>query len=135
MLIPEYLKTIASSDNKDITLREIYKFAYHVSSQYRSLINNCSYCIAPFNIQKCLTNSLLRNWIQWVNKNIVLQLWCDTEDTTNVKLRIATGMLNKLNEDERYICIDPIEKIQIHSNLVKNIKEEVIKIQLDELPF
>lgn len=135
MLIPEYLKTIASSDNKDITLREIYEFAYHVSSQYRGLINNCSYCIAPFNIQKCLTNSLLRNWIQWVNKNIVLQLWCDTEDTTNVKLRIATGMLNKLNEDERYICVDPVEKIQIHSNLVNNIREEIIKIQLDELPF
>lgn len=80
-------------------------------------------------------NPLLRNWINWVNKNIVLQLWRDEEQTTLVKLRIATGMLNKINEDERTICISPIEKIQIHSNLTNNVLKEIKNIQLDDLPF
>lgn len=80
-------------------------------------------------------NPLLRNWINWVNKNIILQLWCDEEKTTLVKLRIATGMLNKINEDERTICISPIEKIQIHSNLTNNVLKEIKNIQLDDLPF
>lgn len=135
MLIPEYFKTLANYDSNDITLRDIYRFAYHVSSQYRHLIENCSFCIAPFNLIKCTTNPLLRNWIKWVNKNIILQLWCDEERTTLVKLRIATGMLNKINEDERTIYISPIEKIQIHSNLTNNVLKEVKNIQLDDLPF
>lgn len=80
-------------------------------------------------------NPLLRNWINWINKNIVLQLWRDEEQTTLVKLRIATGMLNKINEDERTICISPIEKIQIHSNLTSNVLKEIKNIQLDDLPF
>ncbi len=80
-------------------------------------------------------NPLLRNWINWVNRNIVLQLWRDEEQTTLVKLRIATGMLNKINEDERTICISPIEKIQIHSNLTNNVLKEIKNIQLDDLPF
>lgn len=135
MLIPEYFKTLANYDSYNVTLRDVYRFAYHVSSQYRYLIENCSFCIAPFNLIKCTTNSSLRNWIKWVNKNIILQLWCDEERTTLVKLRIATGMLNKINEDERTIYISPIEKIQIHSNLTNNVLKEIKNIQLNDLPF
>lgn len=135
MLIPEYFKTLANYDSYNVTLRDVYRFAYRVSSQYRNEIENCSFCIAPFNLIRCTMNPLLRNWINWVNKNIILQLWCDEEQTTLVKLRIATGMLNKINEDERTICISPIEKIQIHSNLTNNVLKEIKNIQLDDLPF
>lgn len=71
----------------------------------------------------------LIRWIMWVNVNICQQLITDNSITTGVKLRIATGMLNKLES------LTDLEKIQIHSNLVRNVKKEEYDILTEDLPF
>jgi hypothetical protein len=53
----------------------------------------------------------------------------DTYTTTDVKVRIATGMLNKIKS------LTAMEGIQIHKNLVDNLKQLRIDIELEQLPF
>ena len=68
-------------------------------------------------------------WGRWVNKNIVFNLERDTAQTTGVKLRIATGMLNKLKS------LSEEDKKIIHENLTTNIYNEMFKIAESQLPF
>jgi hypothetical protein len=70
----------------------------------------------------------LRKLVEWVNYNIVRTIDIDNLKTINVKLRIATGMLNKID-------LDQISKIEIHSNLTRNIHTEYYAILESELPF
>jgi DNA-binding LytR/AlgR family response regulator len=53
----------------------------------------------------------------------------DTCVTTDVKVRIATGKLNKIKS------LTDEEGIQIHRNLVENLKKLSIEIDLERLPF
>lgn len=86
--------------------------------------------IAPVDyINMVMPNPDLIRWIMWVNKNICQKLTDDCILTTGVKLRIATGMLNKLES------LTDLEKIQIHCNLVLNVKKEQNKILDETLPF
>lgn len=93
----------------------------------------CTKCISPTSwVKTVMFNHELITWLAWVNKNICLPIKEDTEktfNTTEVKLRIATGMLNKIES------LTDLEKIQIHMNLTENVREERIKIVLDYLPF
>lgn len=68
-------------------------------------------------------------WGRWVNKNIVFNLERDTAQTTGVKLRIATGMLNKLKS------LSEEDKKIIHENLTTNVYNEMFKIAASQLPF
>lgn len=68
-------------------------------------------------------------WGRWVNKNIVFNLERDTAQTTGVKLRIATGMLNKLKS------LSEEDKKIIHENLTTNVYNEMFKIAANQLPF
>lgn len=114
---------------EDRTLKERYEILRHIweSDRYGVMLSNA--CISPFNVATCLCNRDLRKWLEWVNLNICLLIASDTEKTTGVKLRIATGMLNKIES------LSDIEKIQIHSNLTNNIYEEHFRIKNGELPF
>lgn len=80
-------------------------------------------------IHTVMPNPKLIRWIMWVNKNICQQLQTDNVITTGVKLRIATGMLNKLES------LTDLEKIQIHSNLIRNVHLEQNAIIDETLPF
>ena len=93
MLIPTILDRFKNTKR----LQDHYDFARIVWTQYRfEYVEWNSLAISPFSKLKCLTNGELRNWLQWVNRNIVLNMGLDSHDTIMVKLRIATCMLNKL---------------------------------------
>lgn len=73
----------------------------------------------------------LRNWLTWVNENIIVHLGDITmsEKRLGTLLRIATGMLDKVPK------IDAIDRIEIHCNLTHNVWAEYRNIQLEGLPF
>lgn len=110
------------------TLREQYNTLRKIAWAYRYYIYDSSVCISPFSRQRCL-NKPLREWLNWVNRNIILNLGLDSESTTRVKLRIATSMLNKVDD------LSDIENVQIFTNLKDNINKELDDIVLNELPF
>lgn len=76
-----------------------------------------------------LINPECRKWVVWVNKNIILNLTNPDYRIVNVLLRIATGMLNKLN------AISRTEKIEIHQLLTSSVQKELIIIRTETLPF
>ena len=124
MLLPELLKRYKN----DSSPTEIYEWNRKIWSQHYYELTYCSYCIFPFDKSKCIMNGQLRNLIKWINLNIVKNIDIDTIETIRVKLRIATGMLNKIN-------LSDVEKIEIHSNLIRNINLEKEYIINSELPF
>lgn len=93
----------------------------------------CTNCISPTSwVKTVMFNHELISWLAWVNKNICLPLQKDVEktfNTTEVKLRIATGMLNKIES------LTDLEKIQIHMNLTENVQQEKSRLILNSLPF
>lgn len=91
--------------------------------------NHTHLIIAPFSWIKIMQLTDVLEWGRWVNKNIVFNLERDTAQTTGVKLRIATGMLNKLKS------LSEEDKKIIHENLTTNIYNEMFKIAESQLPF
>lgn len=95
-----------------------------------SRFGECSHTIIqPYSWLDIMHNHELIVWLRWVNKNICQQILIDTYVTTDVKVRIATGMLNKIKS------LTDMEGIQIHKNLVDNLKKLSIEIDLERLPF
>lgn len=124
------INTVLTKDLfENCTLKEKYEILKHVWESDRYGITMSNACISPFNVATCLCNSDLRKWLEWVNLNICLPIASDTIITTGVKLRIATGMLNKLES------LTDLEKIQIHSNLILNVHKEQNAIIDESLPF
>lgn len=113
---------------KNESHKEQYKFLERNYDSDRYGISLCSLCIQPIEVN-CITNNEVRKWLEWVNKNIVLHLGSDFHMTTMVKLRIATGMLNKLES------LTSLEKIKIHDNLTLNIHREINVVLTEDLPF
>lgn len=85
--------------------------------------------IQPYSWLDIMRNHEVIVWLKWVNQNICQQMNADTYTTTDVKVRIATGMLNKIKS------LTAMEGIQIHKNLVDNLKQLRIDIELEQLPF
>lgn len=128
MLVPPILDRYTNT----LRLKDHYEWARKVCSQYRyEIIEWNSRAIEPFNhlIWCCQEWKELQGWLAWVNRNIVINLGLDSRETIGVKLRIATCMLNKLTS------IDEITKIEIHSNLTRNIWYEQDIIDVEDLPF
>lgn len=110
-------------------LKNKYNELRMIWEAYRYNIENSSICISPFDKEKAILNSQLRNWLCWVNINIILNLGLDSEITTRVKLRIAASMLNKVDS------LTDIENVQIFTNLKDNVNEEICNLIDEELPF
>lgn len=85
--------------------------------------------IDPYSSFKLFSDKELLHWLSWVNKNICHQMVVDTCVTTDVKVRIATGKLNKIKS------LTDEEGIQIHRNLIENLKKLSIEVDLERLPF
>lgn len=98
----------------------------HIMSRYGW---TSSAIISPYSSFKLFSDKELLHWLSWVNKNICQQIVVDTCITTDVKVRIATGMLNKIKS------LTDEEGIQIHRNLVENLKKLSIEVDLEQLPF
>lgn len=77
-------------------------------------------------------NNNLRDVERWVTKNILLSMRKDLPKTTNVKLRITAGMLNRL-VNKRYITNE--ENIYMFNNIVKNAYELRRDMLYADLPF
>lgn len=77
-------------------------------------------------------NEDFKRWIQWVNKKITLVIGIEDYRTIDVRIRIATNMLNKIvwNYPE-------FKKLayKIHFNLITNIRREMSAINTEDLPF
>lgn len=74
----------------------------------------------------------LSELVLWINKNLLQQIRKDNYITRNVKIRIATGMLNNL-EKEKIITHDL--NVYYHDNLVNNLFNLDKAIILEDLPF
>ena len=89
-----------------------------------------SHVIYPYSWLKVMRNHSLIQWLWWVNRNICDDnLERDSYYTTMVKLRIATGMLNKLTS------LTDEEKREIHTNLTTNVNCAMWSRQERDLPF
>lgn len=128
MLIPPILNRYEDT----LRLQDHYDFARKVWSQFSwEYIDANQRVIQPFNhyIWECQEWKELYHWLVWVNRNIVLNLGLDSYETVGVKVRIATSMLNKIK------TLDNITKIEIHSNLTRNVWNEQHIIEVEDLPF
>jgi hypothetical protein len=77
-------------------------------------------------------NDDLHSILVWVNKKIVLLLGLADYRTIGVRMRIATGLLNKLVYDGR---LSAKLSSKIHRNFVTTINGELSEINTEDLPF
>ena len=81
---------------------------------------------------QCYTNKHLMDVIKWINRNIIVNIESDVQLTTEIKMRIAIGMINKLVYQRR--LSDSHGKHAVDS-LIANIRE-IRNLMIDEeLPF
>lgn len=74
----------------------------------------------------------LTSLIKWVNIKIVFPLNILTYQTVGVRMRIATGMLNKMVAEKR---IPENLGMFMHYYLVSNLNREFFAIGAEDLPF
>ena len=77
-------------------------------------------------------NENLHNILIWVNEKITIMLGIADYRTIGVRMRIATGMLNKLVYEKK--LSDKLGK-KIHDNFVTTINGELSAINTEDLPF
>lgn len=82
-------------------------------------------------IESMYSHAML-NIIRWVNENIVMCVIDDNIITSNVKMRIATGMLNKAVDENK---LNKDYAILAHDILVANIAELRFDLATEQLPF
>lgn len=111
-------------------LLEQYEFARTVKDIYKYDIEQSTVCIEPISkkVKQKFYFGELKNWLNWVNKNIILKLGEDNMETSRIKLRICTSMLNKIKLDRE-------TRINILDNLAINVNNDLATISLEDLPF
>ena len=77
-------------------------------------------------------NKELLNVVHWINENITLRLGIDDYRTINVKIRIATGMIDKLVRESK---LSLKIALSIYSNFGFNVQNEMSLINTEDLPF
>ena len=102
---------------------------------YCHVISTLSYVAEEAAYFVC-TNRDVRNVMEWVCNNIVNNITKDNRKTFNVKLRIAVGMLNKLEENK---VINKDISLFYYDNIITNCNDLWLNYafdgELDELPF
>ena len=92
-------------------------------------------CVAEDAAYLVCTNRDVRNVMEWVCNNIVSKITEDSRKTFNVKLRIAVGMINKLENKgiDKMICLF------YYDNIITNCNElwmdYVFDGDIEQLPF
>lgn len=79
-------------------------------------------------IEEVWRNKDLQSWVRWVNRNITLQIGLISYVTLGVCLRIAVGMLNKIDMPVKISS-------KIHYYLCNNARNEHLLYLNEELPF
>ena len=116
-----------------------------LTKAYNSVKNNLLYTSISVIVNSCfleigeermyeylLQYKDLANVVYWINKNILVQLDTLESKTLEVRLRIATAMLNKAIDTNN---INRLIGVVIHDNFVKNLKQLYFDLNVDELPF
>lgn len=102
---------------------------------YCHVISTLSYVAEDAAYLVC-TNREVRNVMEWVCNNIVKNIVKDSRKTFNVKLRIAVGMLNKLEEKK---IIDKSINLFYFDNIITNCNDlwldYVFEGDIEQLPF
>lgn len=110
-----------------MSIAEQYNWLLHVYSQDQFMLDDTS----VFGVElRCMSKDV-RKFVHWVNLKIVLKLGryeYESSKTYNVLLRIATGMLNKLDLPDNI-------KLIMHNNMTRNIHKELDNIIMETLPF
>lgn len=133
-------KSFLSNNKQKAPLAEQYKYLrelYNNGSNY--ILLNCNEVFRPYpkpivswdisELQKIVIyDENMRKLTDWINRNIVLQLDLLNHDTFGVLVRIATGMLNKIDIQKNY-------KLILHEHMVKNLRDEFFNVIVSDLPF
>lgn len=110
-----------------MSIAEQYNWLLRVYSQDQFMLDDTS----VFGVElRCMSKDV-RKFVRWVNLKIVLKLGryeYESSKTYNVLLRIATGMLNKLDLHDNI-------KLIMHDNMTRNIHKELDNIVMETLPF
>lgn len=110
-----------------MSIAEQYNWLLRVYSQDQFMLDDTS----VFGVElRCMSKNV-RKFVHWVNLKIVLKLGryeYESSKTYNVLLRIATGMLNKLDLPDNI-------KLIMHDNMTRNIHKELDNIVMETLPF
>lgn len=110
-----------------MSIAEQYNWLLRVYSQDQFMLDDTS----VFGVElRCMSKDV-RKFVHWVNLKIVLKLGryeYESSKTYNVLLRIATGMLNKLDLPSNV-------KLIMHNNMTRNIHKELDNIVMETLPF
>ena len=110
-----------------MSIAEQYNWLLRVYSQDQFMLDDTS----VFGVElRCMSKDV-RKFVHWVNLKIVLKLGryeYESSKTYNVLLRIATGMLNKLDLPSNI-------KLIMHDNMTRNIHKELDNIVMETLPF
>lgn len=113
---------------------EAYNFLKRVYTQDRFMLDSDE-VIKPLALHtlaiqndQYYTRPQLTKWLNWVNKNIVLELGGQTYKTIDVRLRIAISMLDK-------IPLRHIDRLSVFCMLTENVQNEMNKIAIEDLPF
>lgn len=83
-------------------------------------------------ISKLCYSTELISVLRWVNKNILCEFNIYNERSLNVKIRIATSMLNNLVKNN---VVKKQDAMIIHDNMVHNINFLNNRLSCEELPF
>lgn len=123
----------ASLSEKYMSLRKKYENGEtHIISCERAVFEPFPKPSVPWDIseleKKVVYDPEIRKLRIWIYKKIILQLDLLNHDTIGVLIRIATGMLNKID-------IPKGDKLILHEHMVKNIQDEYFKIITESLPF
>ena len=110
-----------------MSIAEQYNWLLRVYSQDQFMLDDTS----VFGVElRCMSKDV-RKFVHWVNLKIVLKLGLheyESNKTYNVLLRIATGMLNKLDLPNNV-------KLIMHDNMTRSIHRELDNIIMETLPF
>lgn len=83
-------------------------------------------------VYKIWESNDLQKLVRWINKKIVLAIGVTDFRAIEVRVRIATNMLNKLVDEG---VLDKIMATRIHFYLAKNVRMELSAINTEDLPF
>lgn len=81
--------------------------------------------------ENCI-NSELRKVTLWITKNILTVLNDLHYKTFGVRIRIATGMVNKLVNEGK---LDSTLAFYVHEGFVKNLRDLKFDLEVESLPF
>lgn len=133
-IFSNYLALLGAKITAEMKISDIYNEMRIIQSR-RKVLSECPRVFLSGNeeedfdaIYAICTIPDLRDLLKWVNQNIILLIGIIDYRTIDVRIRIFTGMLNKINMDKNIA-------LQIHQNVTSNVRQERSDLDTEDLPF